>query len=290
MIITANSSPIFQESNRIEDLYFMAHASNALFQDVFEFLVSKSDVVPGSLKLCGDFFVKRLEDAKKDILKDQLNPGACSLVRGPVKRPDRAIAKVYRAYGGDVSKLTDLVRCSLSFDSFADMQSFTKAFFSLCSFQNSQEPVASSRNISTAAVYPRRPQSSMGVPLLQRANDSDNRLANDSDNRLDDSNNRLFRIERIRNRFDSSHQSPSAYRDFSIKVTIGIQASTQGRYALAPVRDWHEKALADGSARRNKSVSLFTCEVQLHHRGIELPDENGLVHDNYVAMRNLVSS
>ena len=145
------------------------------------------------------------------------------------------------------------------------MRSFTEAFFGLCSFQNSQEPVAGSGNISTAAVYPRRPQSSMGVPLLQRANDSDNRLANDSDNRLDDSNNRLFRIERIRNRFDSSHESPSAYRDFSIKVTIGIQASTQGRYALAPVRDWHEKtkkasadgkkASADGSARRNKSVS-----------------------------------
>jgi hypothetical protein len=196
------------------------------------------------------------------------------------------------------------------------MQSFTEAFFGLCSFQNSQEPVASSQNISTAAVYPRRPQSSMGVPLLERANDSDNRLANDSDNRLandsdnrlsndsdnrlDDSNNRLFRIERIRNRFDSSYQSPSAYRDFSIKVTIGIQASTQGRYALAPVREWHEKiekasadgkkASADGSARRNKSVSLFTCEVQLHHRGIELDDENGAVHDNYVAMRNLVSS
>jgi hypothetical protein len=178
------------------------------------------------------------------------------------------------------------------------MQSFTEAFFSLCSFQNSQEPVASSGNISTAAVYPRRPQSSMDMPHLERANDSDNRLANDSDNRLandsdnrlDDSNNRLFRIERIRNRFDSSYQSPSAYRDFSIKVAIGIQASTQGRYALAPVREWHEKASADGSARRNKSVSLFTCEVQLHHRGIELDDENGLVHDNYVAMRNLVSS
>jgi len=315
MNATSNLSPIFQESNRIEDLYFMAHASNALFQDVFEFLVSKSDVVPGSLKLCGNVFVKCLESAKEDILKAQLNPGACRLVRGPVKRPDRAIAKVYRAYGGDVSKLTDLVRCSLSFDSFANMQSFTKAFFSLCSFQNSQEPVASSGNISTAAVWPRRPQSSLGVPLLERANDSDNRLANDSDNRLandsdnrlDDSNYRLFRIERIRNRFDSSYQSPSAYRDFSIKVTIGIQASTQGRYALAPVRDWHEKtekasadgkkasadgkkASADGSARRNKSVSLFTCEVQLHHRGIELDDENGLVHDNYVAMRNLVSS
>ena len=211
-----------------------------------------------------------------------MNPGACRLVRGPVKRPDRAIAKVYRAYGGDVSKLTDLVRCSLSFDSFADMQSFTKAFFSLCSFQNSQEPVASSQNISTADIWPRRPQSSIDMPHLERANDSDNRL--------DDSNNCLFRIERIRNRFDSSHESPSAYRDFSIKVTIGIQASTQGRYALAPVREWHEKASADGSARRNKSVSLFTCEVQLHHRGIELPDENGLVHDNYVAMRNLVSS
>ena len=113
MIVTANSSPIFQECNRIEDLYFMAHASNALFQDVFEFLVSKSDVVPGSLKLCGNVFVKCLESAKEDILKAQLNPGACRLVRGPVKRPDRAIAKVYRAYGGDVSKLTDLVRCSL---------------------------------------------------------------------------------------------------------------------------------------------------------------------------------
>ncbi len=131
------------------------------------------------------------------------------------------------------------------------------------------------------------------MPLSERANDSDNRLAFDSDNRLDDSNNRVFRIERIRNRFDSSHQPPSAYRDFSIKVTIGIQASTQRRYALAPVRQWHEKtekASADGSARCNKSVSLFTCEVQLHYCGIQLPDKNGAVHDNYVVLRNLVSS
>ena len=114
----------------------------------------------------------------------------------------------------------------------------------------------------------------MGVPLSERANDSDNRL--------DDSNNRLFRIERIRNRFDSLYQSPSAYRDFSIKVTIGIHASTQGHYALVPVRQWRKKpkkASADGSARRNKSVSWITCEVQLHHCGIQLPDENGAVHD-----------
>jgi hypothetical protein len=257
---------IHQESNCIEELYFMAQSSNVLFQDMFEFLASKSNVVPGSLLLCSDFFVSSLKSAKA-----QMNRGVCTLIRGPVKRPDRAISKVYRAYGGDVSRLTDLVRCSLRFDSFSDMESFTNAFLALCSFQNSQAHVAS---------WPRHPYSSMSLPLFEtREVDC-----------ADHSNNRLFRIERIRNRFDSSYQSPSAYRDFSIKVTIGIQASTQGRHALVPVREWHEPIACDGSRRRNKAVNLFTCEVQMHHRGIQLDDENGTVHDNYVAMRNLMSS
>ncbi len=290
-----------------------------------------------------------------NVCKSSVEARRVCLVRGPVKRPDRTIAKVYRAYGGDVSKLTDLVRCSLSFDSFANMQSFIEAFFGLCSFQTSQEPVASCRNISTACIWPSRihssimpsvecstdmralaPQASSAPPSLlpgaQSASPavppgiSTPRPGDPLDSVTGSlawlpapsasgaalstpatalpaaptsltapspphPDNRLFRIERIRNRFDSSYQSPSAYRDFSIKVTIGIQASMQGRYALAPVREWHEKASnPDGSARRNKSVSLFTCEVQLHHLGIQLPDENGAVHDNYVAMRNLISS
>jgi hypothetical protein len=250
------------------------HSDKALFQDVFEFLISNSDAVPSSLTLCSDDFVSRLKRAKV-----QLNRGVCRLVRGPVKRPDRAISKVYRAYTGNVSRLTDLVRCSLYFDSFTNMESFTKAFFGLCNFQKSQEDVASSRNINRQTSWPHHLNlSTTHLPLLEK------QLC------CDDSIDSLFRIERIRNRFDSSHQLASAYRDFSIKLTIGIEASPQGQYALVPVRKWHDKCLADGSHHRNKSISLFTCEVQMHHTGIQLDDESGAVHDNYVAMRNLVSS
>ncbi len=104
-------------------------------------------------------------------------------------------------------------------------------------------------------------------------------------------NDSLFVIERIRNRFDSTDESSSAYRDFAIKLTVGVQASAEGRYIFVPVSEWHtHETLSDGSLCRNKNVHLLICEVQLHHRGIQLDDESGTVHDNYVKMRNLVSS
>jgi hypothetical protein len=253
-----NLSALCQESSDIEELYALAHASNDLFQDVFEFLGSNSHDVPGSLTLCGDLFVSRLK-----LTKLQLKGVVCTLVRGPVKRPDRAISKIFRAYGGNVSRLTDLVRCSLFFNSFTDMESFTKVFFGLCNFQNLPGQASHMRRY----VVPTR------------------------DPELSSYRNSLFHVERIRNRFDSSYQSSSAYKDFAIKVTIGVQASTQGRYALVPVSEWYEKCFSEvSSVRRNKSVSLFVCEVQLHHRGIQLDDEGGAVHENYVAMRDLVCS
>jgi hypothetical protein len=102
----------------------------------------------------------------------------------------------------------------------------------------------------------------------------------------------LFFVERIRNRFNSSCEfsGGSAYRDFGIKVAIGVQVSTEGRCIFVPVKEWLEETSWDGSLRRNKNVRLFTCEIPLHHRGIQLEDEMHAARDNYVAMRNLVSS
>ncbi|KAJ1472098.1 hypothetical protein T484DRAFT_1976202, partial [Baffinella frigidus] len=38
---------------------------------------------------------------------------ALALMRGPVKKPDRALQKLVRVYGRDVAMLTDLVRCTV---------------------------------------------------------------------------------------------------------------------------------------------------------------------------------
>jgi hypothetical protein len=255
-----NSSPICQELNSIEDLYFLAHVSNSMFQDFFQFLASESKAIPESLTLCSSSFVKAME-----AVKARLNKQKCTLVRGPVKRPDRAIAKVFRTYGGDVSKLTDLVRCSLMFDCFSDMECFAKALFSICCFGFG----------FTENHRPNLPNAEMCYPLLNQNHPE----------------NHLFSIERIRNRFDSSYSSASAYRDVSIKVTIGVQSSTKGKHVLVPVSEWNNPSSKSSvGICRNKSVRLFVCEVQLHHSGIQLDDESSTVHNNYVTMRNLAST
>jgi hypothetical protein len=314
--------PICQESSSIDELYFIAQISNAMFQDCFTFLVSKSNTTPESLTLCSDLFQKRLTDAK-----EKLEGVACELTRGPVKRPDRAISKVYRAYAGNVSRLTDLVRCSISFKSFSEMQKFVEALFSICNVpvsddtdskhqQKQQHPfntrIAPDSNAEDSKQQQKQHLASPSHPLRPHWNQyKEQHPSSATGVSVSDDKDPLFVIERIRNRFatdresSSAHrdfpfvkrlcnifappfqESTSAYRDFSIKVKIGLKASTEheGRYIFVPFSEWHDR-----KGHRNKNVHLFICEVQLHHSDIQLDDESGLVHDNYVAMRNLVSS
>jgi hypothetical protein len=347
--------PICQESSSIDELYFIAQISNSIFQDCFTFLLSKSDTTPESLTLCSELFQHRLKVAKVE-----LGGVECKLNRGPVKRPDRAISKVYRAYAGNASRLTDLVRCSIDFESFSAMQKFVEVFFSICDVPVSDDEDSKQQqkqqHPSNAKIVPisdgedskqqqkqQQPSNSKAVPISddkdskqqqkqqhpsntktvrisdgedskqqqKQQHPSNTKTVPISDDEVPVDTGPLFVIERIRNRFatdresssgyrkvsfvkrlcnifsPSYYESTSAYRDFSIKVRIGVRASTEheGRYIFVPFKEWN-----DSNGKRDKNVHLFICEVQLHHKKMQLEDESGAVHDNYVAMRNLVSS
>jgi hypothetical protein len=54
------------------------------------------------------------------------NPGGAFLIRGPVKKPDRALQKLVRLYSRNPACLTDLVRCTVVVASLNEASEFLR--------------------------------------------------------------------------------------------------------------------------------------------------------------------
>ena len=178
---------------------------------------------------------------------------------GPVKQITRAISKTNRSYRGDFRRLTDLVRSTIVFKSFSDIQNFLQLLceHALCSCDD------------------------IGVPLSQTLGRANEPLSGTCEGQL------VMQIIRIRNRFDpsaSKHQLFGGYRDIALKIKMGFtfmpSSSNSGRVKFVPVSRWGDS-----------QVKRLIFEIQLHLDGMQLDDaaSSGKHHQIYVQCRNLLS-
>ena len=171
-----------------------------------------------------------------------------------MKQITRAISKTTRTYRGDFRRLTDLVRTTIVFQKFADIQFFLQLLRT--------HAVSCDRHVAQS------------LSRTQHAA----RPSLDS----------VMQVIRIRNRFDpglSSKQLFGGYRDLALKVKMGfvcVQSSCAAdRVKFVAVTRW-----ADAN------VKTLVFEIQLHLDAVRLDDDacdSAAHHRLYVESRNLLS-
>ena len=136
-----------------------------------------------------------------------LASGASSVIRGPVKKPERAIEKVVRSYRRDSGCLTDLVRCTCTADSCEQLLNVTKAIFDNCE---------------------------VGTTVTEDHSES-GALENDPQS----SQSKKFRLVKIKNLFDIKYdcKASAGYRSVSIDVEVGWEIEA-GAVVFIPVSKW----------------------------------------------------
>ena len=124
--------------------------------------------------------------------------------------------QVYRSYRGDVTLLTDIVRCAVQFKTPADLLRFVKEWLFLYGEPQTRDPPKSmiSRWVEELQEFMRVVTNSP-IPEIQSPKEQSN-LQNERSGKI-------FEILRIRNRLDPElEEVPGGYRDFAIKINIGF--------------------------------------------------------------------
>ncbi len=179
---------------------------------------------------------------------------------GPVKQVTRAISKTIRAYRGNFRRLTDLVRTTVVFQRFADIQYFLELLHQRASC-NSRELTPSSFR-RTLQPQPNALLASSGL---------------------------IMQVIRIRNRFDpnlSDNHLFGGYRDVSLKIKMAFTCtqsnSAADRVKFVPMSRWGDP-----------DVKRLVFEIQLHLEGMQLSSdasESELHHRLYVESRDVLSA
>jgi len=184
-----------------------------------------------------------------------------TFVIAPIKEVHRAVAKIYRAYGGDVRRITDIVRCSVVLNSMVDIDNFLKMLKNVAwvdepDFQEAMKRVAIVENPMQSTIWFSCSKLEK-LKLLFRFVLSFFRLHvlgipldTDSDPLVQHTG--AFQILRVRNRF--AEESPvGGYRDVNIKVKIGFKCSPVLHAPIfVPVEHWQKKG-----------VQTVVCEIQV---------------------------
>jgi hypothetical protein len=119
--------------------------------------------------------------------------------------------QVYRSYRGDVTLLTDIVRCAVQFETPADLLRFVKEWLFLYGKPQTRDPPK-----SMISRWLEEFQEFILVFTNSPIPDKQTDLQNEH-------NGKIFEILRIRNRLDPELENvPGGYRDFSIKINIGF--------------------------------------------------------------------
>jgi hypothetical protein len=124
--------------------------------------------------------------------------------------------QVYRSYRGDVTLLTDIVRCAVQFVTPADLLRFVKEWLFLYGEPQTRDPPKSmiSRWLEELQEFMLVVTNS-SIPKSQSPNKQDDLQSEHSG--------KIFEILRIRNRLDPELEAvPGGYRDFAIKMNIGF--------------------------------------------------------------------
>ena len=179
---------------------------------------------------------------------------AAQCLPGPVKQVRRSISKTIRSYRGNYRRLTDLVRTTIVFQTFADIHNFLKALH--------EKSKCCPQDVSPTNGSPRPVENSCNI---------------------------ILQIMRVRNRFDPD---PSCckylfggYRDISLKIKMAFVCVRSSSIAdcvkFVPMSRWH-----DSDAKR------LVFEIQLHHKEMQLGNdafEKEKHHRTYVQSRDVMS-
>jgi hypothetical protein len=199
----------------------------------------------------------QVDDLKAFTLPSMMGITAVSLP-GPVKQVKRSIAKTVRAYRGNFRRLTDLVRTTIVFSSFADIQCFIEALRekSICSPDD---------------ILPTEEVVALDEPHVDRKK-------------------AMMQILRVRNRFnpDPSYTKLlfGGYRDISLKIKMAFVClgsnSASDCVKFVPLSKW-----------RDPDAKRLVFEIQLHHKAMQLGSdlsEKEKHHRNYVKSRDVISA
>ena len=119
--------------------------------------------------------------------------------------------QVYRSYRGDVTLLTDIVRCAVQFETPADLLRFVKEWLFLYGEPQTRDPPK-----SMISRWVEELQEFMRVVTNSPSPNKQSNLQNEHSGKI-------FEILRIRNRLDPElEEVPGGYRDFAIKLNIGF--------------------------------------------------------------------
>jgi hypothetical protein len=211
--------------------------------------------------------IKTLYDKKKNA-PNVTNKPKGTFIPGPIKDVNRAIAKIYRAYAGDVRRITDIVRCSVVLDTMEDINNFLMMLEAVGWVEQNEFSDAKQRarqgqnplNFGQWSVIDWRQKLQLliffvwsyfklyflGLPQhTERSTRSDPALGIDA-------RRGAFQIVRVKNRF--AEESPvGGYRDVNIKVRIGFKCSSMlSSPIFVPVEHWD-----------NVGVQTLVCEIQV---------------------------
>jgi hypothetical protein len=185
-----------------------------------------------------------------------------TFIPGPIKVVDRAISKIYRAYAGDVRRITDIVRCTVVLDTMDDIDNFmmmmeATGWVEQYDFNDAKQQVRQGEiplNLGqwSVIIWHQKLQllalfawsyfklHFLGLPqdeeILEAANARQG----------------AFQIVRVKNRFEE--KSPvGGYRDVNIKVRIGFKSNPiLSSPVFVPVENWGDAG-----------VQTVVCEIQV---------------------------
>jgi hypothetical protein len=258
--------PLLQDVSNLQELYDRGNFINYTFQEWVESWFSKSsDVVfsdPSS----------KYSDSFKLDLSHILN---VDVLRGPIKQPSRAISKIYRSYGGDVAKLTDVVRCTILCKEPCHLIHIAEAVLSRgCPAEN--------KTVSRFAMIFGELFNFCSTDVKDDDSDDQDEVTGSAGQ-----NHAAFVILRIRNRFDDSWTSNAefadGYRDLSLKLLLAFEESDCGGCWFVPVANWARKK------RSENGLHTMIVELQLKLKGSLEGEDMEKMHARYVKQRNLLS-
>lgn len=199
------------------------------------------------------------------------------LLRGPIKQTSRAIQKAFRCYGRDASCLTDIVRCTVVFDSIPDMATFFDEIVSRAQIgfpeqeKQAWEFWQSDVVGSGSAELPRQET----IKLIERGEDS----AADTHAKVSRREQRM-RITRLKNRTDPDFDvwQSAGFRGVSMSIEVGWVMEASGALRLLAVEKWEQV-----------DAATHICELQLQLSSMSDLSTDIPTYQYYVRWRNLLS-
>mmetsp|Transcript_58793 Transcript_58793/g.138582 ORF Transcript_58793/g.138582 Transcript_58793/m.138582 type:complete len:249 (+) Transcript_58793:2-748(+) len=193
--------------------------------------------------------------------------GVGRLLRGPIKQTGRAIQKAFRCYNRDPSCLTDIVRCTVIFESIPDMVKFLRRIVdsSQIGFAPTEQMVSElGGEDGTSLNIPRQET----LRLMDFASVGGLGMS------------KKTRITNLKNRTDPDFDvwQSAGFRGVSINIEVGWVMEPSGVPKLLPVEKWEQVEAA-----------THICELQLQLNNMYELSTNVATYQYYVRWRNLLS-